>query len=69
MSLSLEEITRKAMPFECLECPLKVIMMRPARVYRSSGEGLWVRNWDFCSFIMGNYRKILRKKVTFFNSF
>lgn len=47
MSLSLGEIRRKAMPFECLECPLKVIMMRPERGIGRVMEGFVVKNWEF----------------------
>lgn len=47
MSLSLGEIRRKAMPLECLECPLKVIMMRPERGIGKEMEGFVVRNWEF----------------------
>lgn len=47
MSLSLGEIRRKAMPFECLECPLKVRMMRPERGVGRVMGGFVVRNWEF----------------------
>lgn len=50
MSLSLGEIRRKAMPFECLECPLKVIMMRPERGIETDG-GLCGKELGICSFI------------------
>lgn len=69
MSLSVGEITRKTMLFECLECRLKVINAEATKGCGANLIGLLGKEPGFCSYIMENYREILRKQRTHSYSF
>lgn len=62
MSLSVGKITKKAMSFECLECHLKVINDEAIKGCGANHIGLLGTEPGFCSYIMENYREILRKQ-------
>lgn len=64
MSLSVGEITRKAVSFECLECRLKVINDEATKGCGANHIGLLGKEPGFCSYIMEKYREILRKQRT-----
>lgn len=64
MSLSVGEITRRAMSFGCLECRLKVINDEATKGCGANHKGLLGKESGFCSYIMENYRGILRKQRT-----